>query len=309
MKLAITGVSGYFGRIAVSALEAESAVSQIVGLDVTPPVYSSGKLRFVRMDVRSPDLARCLKDAEIDSLLHLAWIFNPTHNRRFMYDVNINGTVNVMTACRDAGAKHIVFAGSTTCYGAHADNTEWLDEDAPLRGNPDFPYTHHKVQVETLCDEFEKASPDILVTRLRVCIVLGKQVDNFIRTLILMRGFRHPRVRGYNPAIQFLHEDGLGSLLHQVILERPGGVYNVAPDDAMPVAQIAEVCHNPFFECPYWALRPLAKMLWSFRLLPVPTSYLPFIMYRWTASNAKIKHRLGWRPRYTTRDALTCVPG
>lgn len=309
MKLAVTGVSGYFGQIAVSSLEAENAVSQILGLDVAPPIFSSGKLRFVRMDVRNPNLAGYLKDAEIDSLLHLAWIFNPTHNRRFMYDVNVNGTMNVMKACRAAGVKHIVLTGSTTCYGAHGDNTEWLNENAPLRGNPDFPYTHHKVLVETLCDEFEKAYPDILVTRLRVCIALGKRVDNFIKTLILMRGFRHPRVRGHNPAIQFLHEDDLGSLLRQVVLERPAGVYNVTPDDAMPMSQIAEVCHNPFFEYPYWAIRPMAEILWSFRLLPVPASYLPFIMYPWTANSAKIKRRLDWYPRYTTREALACVQG
>lgn len=309
MKLAITGVSGYLGKTALERLEGEPAITDIIGLDVTAPRFSSPKLRFTRMDIRSPGIAGFLKNAEVDSVLHLAWVFNPMHDRRHMYDVNVNGTLNLMKACRQAGVRHIVIMGSTTCYGAHADNPEWLEEDHPLRGNPDFPYARHKVIVEKFCDDFVREHLDIVVTRLRTCIVLGKNVDNFISRLIFIRGFRHALVRGHNPPIQFLHEDDLARLLALVLLKRPHGPYNVVPDDSLPVRRIAEIARNPFSEYRYWAIRPLMASLWSLRLLPAPATYLPFVMYRWTASNARIKRELGWQPAYSTECAVTSVPG
>ncbi|HKZ50860.1 MAG TPA: NAD-dependent epimerase/dehydratase family protein [Dehalococcoidia bacterium] len=309
MNLAITGVSGYFGKKTVLALEEEPAVARILGLDVASPGFSSAKLSFIPMDIRSPDMAQALREAEIDSVLHLAWIFDPIHSYRRMYDVNVNGTLNLLTACKQAGVKHIVFLGSTTCYGAHADNPEWLQEDRPLRGNWGFPYARHKVLAERLCDDFEKANPHIALTRLRTCIVLGRNTDNFIKALILMRGPRHALVRGHNPDIQFLHEDDLATLLRLVLRERPRGIYNAAPDDAMPIRQVADIAHNPVFEYPHWLVRPMFALLWYLRLVPVPASYLPFIMHRWTASNARIKRELGWRPLYSTREALASLPG
>ncbi len=309
MRLAITGVSGYLGRKVVSVLEGEPAVSEILGFDLVPPAFSSAKLAFVQMDVRSPNMVSSLGNARTESLLHLAWIFNPSHNHRLMYDVNVNGTRNVMAASLQAGVKHFVMVGSTTCYGAYPNNPQWFTEDAPLRGNPSFPYTHHKVLVERLCDEFERGNPQICLTRLRTCIVLGRNVDNFVRSLILIRGWRHVQAKGHNPPLQFLHEDDFATLLRLVLLRRPRGIFNVAPDDAVPIQEIAEMSRNPTHEYPYRLVRPLAALLWFLRLLPTPASYLPFIVYPWTASNARVKGELGWQPLHSSREALAAVPG
>ena len=104
--------------------------------------------------------------------------------------------------------------------------------------------------------------------------------------------------------MQFLHEDDTVSLLKLAILQRPRGVYNVAPDDTVALNDIPEIVQNPVVEYPYWLLRPLTSLLWALRQLPVPASYLSFIRYRWTASNRKLKRQLSWTPRYSSREAL-----
>ena len=172
MRLAITGSSGYLGRLMVSSLEEESQVSQILGLDLADPPDRSTKFQHQRMDTRSPQVARFLKDHWIDTVLHLAWIFNPGHSSATTYDVDVNGSKNVLESCREAGVEHIVIPGSTTAYGAHPDNPDWLTEESPLRGNKDFPYSRHKALVEEFCDGFEKDNPQITMTRLlvlRIC--------------------------------------------------------------------------------------------------------------------------------------------
>ena len=103
MRLAITGSSGYLGRLMVSSLEEESQVAQILGLDIVDTPYRSTKFKHLRMDTRSPQVARVLKDHRIDTVLHMAWIFNPVHSSRTTYDVDVNGSKNVLESCREAG--------------------------------------------------------------------------------------------------------------------------------------------------------------------------------------------------------------
>ena len=147
-RLAITGSSGYLGRLMVSSLEEEPQVTQILGLDLVDTPYRSVKFKHLSVDTRSPQLAGVLKDYRIVTVLHLAWIFNPIHSSRTMYDVDVNGSKNVLESCRDAGVEHVVIFGSTTAYGAHPDNPDWLTEESPLRGNRDFAYAWHKALVE-----------------------------------------------------------------------------------------------------------------------------------------------------------------
>ena len=304
MRLAITGSSGSLGRLIISSLEEESKVDQILGLDLVGTPYRSTKFEHLRMDTRAPQVAQVLKDHRIDTVLHMAWIFNPIHNSSTTYDVDVNGSKNVLKSCRKAAVEHIVIPGSTTAYGAHPDNPDWLTEQSPLRGNRDFTYSWHKVLVEEFCDGFETHNPQISVTRLRACIALGKNVNNFIKTLMLMRGLKHAIVRNSYPHMQFLHEDDIVSLLKLAVLQRPRGVYNVAPDDTVALNDIPQILENPVVEYPYMLLRPLTGLLWSLRQVPVPASYLSFIRYRWTASNHKLKRELGWSPRYSSREAL-----
>ena len=310
MRLAITGSSGYLGKLVVSSLEDESQLEYILGLDIVDTPYRSEKFGHLSVDTRNPQLAQLLRENRIDTLLHLAWIFNPIHSSRTAYDVDVNGTKNVLESCRDAGVEHIVLLGSTTAYGAHPDNPDWLTEESPIRGNRDFAYSRHKALVEDFCDGFEKDNPQLALTRLRGCIVLGKNVDNFLKTLILMRGLRHAIIRNCYPQMQFLHEDDTVSLLKLVLLQRPRGVYNVAPDDTVALNDIPWITDNPVLEYPYWLLRPLTGLLWSLRKLPVPASYLSFIRYRWTASNQKLKRELGWSPQHSSIEALeTLITG
>ena len=154
MRLAITGSSGYLGRLIESSLEEESQVSQILGLDLVDTAYRSTKFKHHRMDIRSPQVARVLKEDKIDSVLHLAWIFNPVHRSARTHDVDVNGSKNILESCREAGGEHIVIPGSTTVYGAHPDNPDWLTEKSPIRGNKNFPYSWHKALVEEFCYGF-----------------------------------------------------------------------------------------------------------------------------------------------------------
>ena len=69
MRLAITGSSGYLGRLMVSSLGQESQVALILGLDVIDTPYCSARFKHLSMDIRSPQVAQVLRDHRIDTVL------------------------------------------------------------------------------------------------------------------------------------------------------------------------------------------------------------------------------------------------
>jgi nucleoside-diphosphate-sugar epimerase len=98
-----------------------------------------------RMDVRDVTPA----DLQgFDAIVHLAALSNDPIgdlNEQWTYDINLDATLGVARAAKEAGVGRFVFASSCSMYGA-ADGDELLDETAPLR--PLTAYAESKVRAE-----------------------------------------------------------------------------------------------------------------------------------------------------------------
>ena len=74
---------------------------------------------------------------------------------------NIDATLNVLVAARDAGVKRVVYAGSSAAYG----NTPTLPKSENMPTNPLSPYALQKLVGEQYCRMFtelyglERSSP------------------------------------------------------------------------------------------------------------------------------------------------------
>ena len=105
-------------------------------------------------DVR--DIAACRKACEgVDYVFHLAALASvplSVENPFLTNEINVTGTLNVLWAARDAGAKRLVFASSTSVYG---DNPE-LPKREPMSGVPLSPYALSKLVGEKTCQSFSK---------------------------------------------------------------------------------------------------------------------------------------------------------
>jgi len=301
-RVAVTGASGYVGARLVERLEREPGIDRVLALDIRPPPRPFGpETTFLRHDVSTPRGRESL-DGGIDARVHLAYVLNPGHDREQAHRVNVDGTEHVLQAVADAGVGKVIYFSSTSVYGAHPDNPPLLTEDLPPRPLRGFQYSEDKVLAEALVQDFAARTPGVEATILRGCPVMGPNADNFIS-----RAFLKPllvAVSGYDPPMQFVHEDDVVDVLARCVLGRATGLYNVGGDDAIRWSEMARMIGRRLVSLPAPVLYGATAAAWALRLQSdAPSCGINFIRYRWTASTEKIRRELGVVFRYTSRES------
>ena len=302
LRVGITGASGYIAGRLIRELQESADVGMILATDIRPPpVEYSSKVKFARWDVSEnrPDI---FARHRIDTVIHLAYVLNPSRQEARARKINVAGTGNMLEASRQAGVRHVIYLSSASVYGAHADNPELLKETDPARPLKGFQYSEDKVAAESLLCEFVSRNPAVAVTILRACPVVGPNADNFIAN-----AFRKPLLPGIgsaDPPMQFLHEDDLVRTLMRCMERRPRGIYNVGGDGAVRWSEMVAMMNRPVVRLPAPVWYILTSVAWRLRLQnDSPASGLDFIRYRWTVDTDKIKSAIGIEFRHSSRAA------
>ena len=297
MRIAITGAAGYIGRQLAIRLMAEH---EVLGLDVRTDGAAPIPMR--RLDVRDPQLAHVLRDADIEAVVHLAAVLEPTGDRTRDHDIDVNGTRNVLEACLAAGVRHLTVTSSGAAYGYHADNPAWLTESHALRGNVEFSYADHKRQIEQLLDAYRTAHPAVAQLVLRVGTVVGATTRNQITAL-----FHQPRllaVRGHASPFVFIWDQDLVEALAFGVTHRRTGIFNLVGSGALTVPAIAHHLGKPVLALPAWLLRGALAMARPLGLSRYGPEQVRFLQYRPVLSNAKLLSEFGWQPAKTSQEAF-----
>ncbi|HLB38596.1 MAG TPA: NAD-dependent epimerase/dehydratase family protein [Gemmatimonadales bacterium] len=162
----VTGAAGFIGSHACAVLL--RAGWRVVGLDNFDPCYprwlkelalrpllASPAFQFVEADVRDPTaVAGCLEGAT--AVVHLAaraGVRESVGRAAAYRDLNVGGTRTVLDACARAGVRRLVYASSSSVYGA---TTPPFTEHAGLPPAAS-PYAASKREGEELCREFAAA--------------------------------------------------------------------------------------------------------------------------------------------------------
>ncbi|MAF85477.1 MAG: hypothetical protein CL875_03215 [Dehalococcoidales bacterium] len=302
-RVAITGISGYIGTRLLSQLNRIEDVERIIGIDVKPPRCNSPKLKFYCQDI-SKRLGDIFIENEVDSAVHLTFVLKPTNDRAGTQQIDIGGSINFLEACHQAQVKQILYLSSHTVYGAHPDNHAPFKEDSPLRPLPDFQYSWDKVETEQIWHDFATSHEDVCVTILRCCLVIGPNAANSVAALM----FKPPimiGVAGYNPPMQFVHEDDLTELITTFLNQKKMGIFNVAGDGEIYYREVARLFGRMMLTLPDRLLHLLMGISWALHLQSEsPASGLKFIKYPPMVNTEKLKNETGFQFRYSSREAL-----
>ena len=296
-RILITGAAGYIGSQVARRLSQDH---HVVGVDIRAD--DSADFPFYEMDIRNPDLGRLLSEHDIQQVVHLAAVLDDSGDRARDFDIDVNGTRNVLDACVAAGVEQLVVTSSGAAYGYHPDNPAWLDEDDALRGNPEFPYSDHKRQVETLLAEYRQTHPALKQLVLRPGTVLGANTRNLITRL-----FEKPRlvaVAGSPSPFVFIWDQDVVAIIQKGVLEGKAGRYNLAGDGALSIHELGRLLDKPGVSVPAGLIR---AALWIGNRLGL-TNYTPaqvnFLRYRPVLDNRRLKEEFGYIPRKTSEQVF-----
>ena len=131
MRVLVTGAAGNAGQATCRFLV--EAGCEVRRADVAPPLNDDlPSVEFLRCDTRTPtDVQRAVAGCE--AVIHLAaWhcAHNPPVSDATIFAVNVDGTFNVLEACRAHGVKSVVFASSMAFgWGGVYSVTKVIGED------------------------------------------------------------------------------------------------------------------------------------------------------------------------------------
>ena len=303
--VAVTGAAGYIGSRLLQELENEEDLPRTVAIDSRPMPLPFHNVASERLDLTKP-LTEVFRHHRVNTVVHLAFIPGPGRNRiegENIRQANLKSVHNVLNACHETKVSNIIYLSSHAIYGAHKDNPVPITEAAPLRPPTEFQYTHDKALCEYAVREFGSGHPDVGVTILRSCIVMGPGADNFVT-----RAFFKPvllRVLGYDPPFQFIHEDDLARVLRLLIFEPYPGIFNVAGEGTIPYSRVVRASRRKLIVLPSMMAYPLVQMAWRLGIQKeAPGSGLDFVRYPIVVSTSKLEQETGFSPSYTSEEAL-----
>ncbi len=151
----VTGGAGFIGTNIVKALVADGHTVRVFDN------YRAGKkperivpgVEYVEGDIRDASAVASAM-VGIDGVFHLAAVprvpYSVEHPDE-AHDHNVNGTLAVLLAARDAKVKRVVFSTSSSVYGGDKGKIA-LTED--MKPNPKSPYALHKLVGQEYCRLF-----------------------------------------------------------------------------------------------------------------------------------------------------------
>lgn len=300
--ICVIGGAGFIGSHVVDELLTHDVREVIVydnfcrgSLDNLQPALRDPRVRIFETggDILQSDiLGAAVKESQC--VIHLAalWLLQCHEFPRAAFDVNVQGTFNVLEACRDHGIERLVYSSSASVYG---DAVELPMTESHPFNNTTF-YGATKIAGEAMVRAFADRY-GISVAMLRYMNVYGARQDYKGTYIAVIMKILDRLDRGLSP---ILHGDGsaaydfiyVSDCARANVLalqsDRSGEAYNVGSGTQT-------------------SLRELTELLLELRATSVPIEYEPqtriFVTNR-VGCPRKAEAELGFRTSVTLRDGL-----
>jgi UDP-glucose 4-epimerase len=233
----VTGVSRYLGGKVAARLVDQPGVDRVIGVDVIPPPTSLA-CEFVRVDIRDAALGRLLEDTGADTVVHMGVIATPRQagGRSVMKDINVIGTMQLLAACQRAPrVRHLVVKSTAAVYGSGPKDPALVTEETSPRHPPTSGWAKDSAEVEEYVRGFARRRPDVRVCTFRLSNIVGPGMRTGMTSYLTMPVV--PTVMGFDPRLQFVHEDDAIEVTRRAVLQRSAGTFNLSGPGVVLLSQ------------------------------------------------------------------------
>ena len=303
-RILVTGAARSTGRRVLAALADDPSVDGVVAVDDAPALELSGaKVELLQVNLGSPALVRVMRDTGVDTCVHLGVAAEPRAmgGRAAMKEHNVLGTMQLLAAAYHAPElRRLVLKSTTAVYGsAPGDPALWTESMEP--GTARHGFARDAMQVEDYVRSFERRRPDVTVTILRMANQVGPTVDNPLTRYFTLPVC--PTVLGFDPRLQFLHEQDASAALLRVLLGPAAhGTYNLAGDGVVLLSQAIRIAGKPPLPIPEPLVGSVAELLR--RTVDFSPEQVGFLQYGRVADTTAAREQLGFSPKWSSPHAF-----
>lgn len=310
MRVVVTGATGNVGTALIEQLGRDPEVAEIVGVVRRPPGWQPPKTRWVAADLAHSDLGAILHGA--DAVVHLAWIFQPTHDPLRTWRANVLGSLRLFEAVGDAAVGTLVHASSVGAYSPGPREGR-VDETWPTHALPTAAYGREKSYLERALDAFELRHPRTRVVRLRPGFVFKRTSASEQRRLFagpllpgrLVRSSLLPVVPDLpGLELQTLHSTDAADAFRLALVNDVRGAFNLAAEPPVDAHRLAELFDARVVRVPSGVARAAVSGLWRMHAVPASPTLLDLALSLPTMDTRRAHDELGWRPRVGATEAL-----
>ncbi|MDX6685129.1 MAG: UDP-glucose 4-epimerase [Baekduia sp.] len=303
-RILITGLSTYWGGRLAQALEQDPDIETIIGIDRRPPKLALERTEFVQVSDAHSLIRRIVDAAEIDTVVDTRLVVDSiVTTRARAHENNVIGTMNVLAAAGGAGSpvKKLVFKSSARYYGAEQDDPAFFTEDMRRPHPPRTAIERDICEAEASVRDFRHKNPDTSVCVLRFANALGPDLRTSWQTYLGMPVV--PAILGYDPRVQFLHEDDMANCLEHAVRYDLDGVFNCAADGVLALSEVVDLLGKAMAPVlPPWGTGTALAALRRAGV-PITAEMLPQLRFGRALDNRRFK-ATGFRYQHTTRETV-----
>ena len=310
MRIVVLGGTGNIGTALVRTLADRHDVTAVARRPELPGSELRSLANVAAKDFAREPLDELLQGA--DAVVHLGWLFQPSHRPEETWRNNAVGAARVFEACSRARVARLVVSSSIAAYSPALDD-EPVSEDYPTHGASAAAYCREKAYVERLLDRFELAEPGVRVCRVRPAFVFQRSSASQQRRLFagplvpgsLVRPSLIPALpvpRGLR--LQAVHSDDVADAISRCIESESTGAFNLAAADILGATELAELFDARPFAVSPGIVRGILASSWAARIVPAPPDLFDALMRLPVLSTTRARHELGWSPQHSARGAV-----
>lgn len=306
----VTGAARPLGGRFVRRILRDPEVDRVVAVDAVRPTHHLGGADFVQTDIRQPTVARLLAEAGADTVVHLDVTGTPlgSASRTALKETNVIGTMQLLGACQKSpDVRRLVVKSSTNVYGSAPRDPAVFTETTSAKSLPSGGFAKDTVEVEGYVRGFARRRPDVAVCVLRFANILGPAADSPLADYFSLPVL--PTVFGYDPRLQFVHEDDVVDVLRLASYEpRRGtlnsGTFNIAGDGVLTLSQCSRRLGRPtvplFLPAVTWA----GTLVRTLGMSDFSPEQIRLLTHGRVVATDQTRETLGFTAGYTTAETF-----
>jgi UDP-glucose 4-epimerase len=142
---------------------------------------------------------------------------------------------------------------------------------------------------------------------LRPVNVVGYYVQSMIGQYLRQR--RVPTVMGFDPMMQFIHEEDLSEAMAIALEQGLQGIFNVTGPGEVPLHTAIRAAGGNAWPLPEPILRPVFQRLFKLGLISYPPGAIDYLKFPITLSGNRFDDATGFRPLFGLAETLQSIRG